>query len=132
MADVQTSPEKLVKVYLKIKGKKAELEAELKATIAPLEEQMETIKTALLEHCKEHNVESVRTDAGTFFRQVRTKYFSTDWAAMGQFVVEHNLPDLYEKRLNQTNMKQFIEENPEVEIPGLNQVSEYSITVRKA
>jgi hypothetical protein len=46
--------------------------------------------------------------------------------------MENNLPEFFEKRLNQTAVKQFLEENPETLPPGLNADSEFTITVRKA
>jgi len=36
-----------------------------------------------------------------------------------------------EKRVAQTNMAQFLEENPGLVPPGLNSMSEYGITVKK-
>jgi len=50
---------------------------------------------------------------------------------MHAFINEHQVPELLEKRLNQTNLKQFLEENPESKPEGLNIDSEYSIAVRK-
>ena len=50
---------------------------------------------------------------------------------MYHFVQEHEVPELLEKRLNQGNVKQFLEENPEVVPMGLNVDSEYLISVRK-
>jgi hypothetical protein len=58
-------------------------------------------------------------------------YSTNDWEAMGQFVVENNIPQLLEKRLHQGNVKQFLEENPEVILPGLNADSRYSISIRR-
>ena len=46
--------------------------------------------------------------------------------------VESVRPELLDKRLNQTNMKQFLEENPEVLPQGLNKDTEYTIAVRKS
>lgn len=126
------SPEKLVATYLKIKARKAEQDAEYKEKDDVLVQQMDMIKIALLDHCKENNVESVRTTAGTFFRQIKTKYWTNDWAAMGAWIVENALPDLLEKRLQQTNMKQYLEDNPGAQVPGLQVESEYTVTVRKA
>jgi hypothetical protein len=45
--------------------------------------------------------------------------------------MDHNLPEFFEKRLNQTNVRQFIEENPDLIPAGLNVDSEYVISVRK-
>jgi hypothetical protein len=50
---------------------------------------------------------------------------------MGKFIVENGAPELLEKRLHQGNMKQFLEEHPELLPPGLNVDSEYTVTVRK-
>lgn len=123
--------EKLVKVYLKMNAKLGELRAAYDAEEKALKEQMVKIKGALLDYCKEQNVESVRTAEGLFYRNVTTRYWTSDWEAMGKFVVEHDVPELFEKRLHQGNMKQFLEANPEVLPPGLNVDSEYTITVRR-
>lgn len=123
--------EKLVKVYLKMNAKLGELRAAYDAEEKALKEQMTKIKGALLDYCKEQNVESVRTAEGLFYRNVTTRYWTSDWEAMGKFVLEHGVPELFEKRLHQGNMKQFLEANPEVLPPGLNVDSEYTITVRR-
>jgi len=39
--------------------------------------------------------------------------------------------ELLEKRIHQTNMREFLEENPEVHPPGLNVDQEYEITIRR-
>ena len=123
--------EKLTKVFLKIKARRNELSTEFKEQDDNLKTQQDTIKKALLDHCKKHNVESVRTSEGLFYRTVRTRYWTSDWTSMYSFVQEHEVPELLEKRLNQGNMKQFLEENPEVVPMGLNVDSEYLISVRK-
>jgi hypothetical protein len=123
--------EKLVKVYLKMNAKHSELKAAFDAEEKQLKEQMAKVKSALLTYCKEQNVESVRTGEGLFYRGVSTRYWTNDWESMGRFIVENNAPELLEKRLHQGNMKQFLEEHPDVLPPGLNVDSEYTITVRK-
>jgi len=123
--------EKLTKVFLKIKARRNELSTEFKKQDDNLKTQQDTIKKALLDHCKKHNVESVRTSEGLFYRTVRTRYWTSDWGSMYSFVQEHKVPELLEKRLNQGNVKQFLEENPEVVPMGLNVDSEYLIAVRK-
>ena len=58
--------EKLVRVYLKIKGERERLSAEFKEADGKLVEQQDTIKSALLDHLKDTGAKSVKTDAGTF------------------------------------------------------------------
>lgn len=123
--------QKLTKVYLKIRDEKARLSAEFKKKEEDLNQQLDRVKAALLDYCKEQGVDSVKTSEGLFYRSVKTRYWTSDWEAMHQFVMEHNVPEFLEKRLNQTNVKAFIEENPDVVPKGLNVDSEYIISVRK-
>ena len=127
----EITAEKLTKAYLKIREERAKLSAEYKERDSVLSRQLEKVRKGLLDYCNAHNVESVRTSEGLFYRSVKTKYWTNDWEKMHAFVVEHQVPELLEKRLNQTNLKQFLEENPESKPEGLNIDSEESIAVRK-
>tara|TARA_R100001082_G_scaffold73131_1_gene41950 strand:- start:174 stop:575 length:402 start_codon:yes stop_codon:yes gene_type:complete len=131
MSEDRKLAEKLTRVYLKIRDKKAQLSAEFKAAEDDLNQQLDQVKTALLGYCKEQGLESVKTSEGIFYRSVKTRYWTSDWEAMHQFVMEHNVPEFLEKRLNQTNVRTFLEENPETIPKGLNVDSEYIISVRK-
>lgn len=124
--------EKLTRVYIKIRDAKAKLSAEFKKKDDELADQMNQIKSAILDYCKAQDVESVRTASGLVYRTMKTRYWTSDWEAMHRFVVEHNVPEFLEKRLNQTVVKSFLEENPETVPPGINADSEYTVTVRKA
>jgi len=121
--------EKLVRVYVKIRNKQKELSAEFKQKDDELQQQLRKVELALLQHCKDHEVESVRTNSGTFFRRVKTRYWTENWEAMHRFIVENQLPDFLERRLHQSNVKQFLADNPDNVPPGLSMSSEYAITV---
>jgi hypothetical protein len=123
--------EKLVKVYIKMREKQAEMASAYKEQEEALKDKMAKVKGALLEHCKDHNVESVRTAEGVFFRTLKQSYWTNDWESMGKFIVEHQVPELLEKRLHQGNIKQFLAEHPDLLPPGINVDSEYSVTVRR-
>ncbi len=122
---------KLVRIYLKMKAKRDEITQKYKQEEGEVAEQMDKVKSALLDYCRENGVEGARTTDGLFYRTQSTMYSTNDWEAMGQFVVENNIPQLLEKRLHQGNVKQFLEENPEVILPGLNADSRYSISIRR-
>jgi len=96
-----------------------------------IDKQINAVKKALLEYCKTNNVDSVRTKDGLFYRTVERRYWTNNWEAMGKFVLEHGIPELYEKRLHQGNTKAFLEEHPDLLPPGLNVDSEYKLTVKK-
>jgi len=123
--------EKLTKAYIKLREQRSQLAADFRAQDQVLLDRQDKIKEALLDHCNEHNVESVKTTEGTFYRQVKRRYWTSDWESMYKFVLEHQLPEFFDKRLNQKNVGQFLEENPEMVPPGLNVESEYVVSVRK-
>lgn len=125
------SVDKLVSAYVNLRDKRAELTAKYKEQESELREKQDKVKLALLDYCKEHEVDSVRTASGLFYRTVKQRYWTSDWESMHKFIFEHDVPQFFEKRLNQTHVRQFIEENPDALPPGLNVDSEYTVSVRK-
>jgi hypothetical protein len=123
--------DRLAKVYRKMRDKISELTKEYDTQVELLKAEQEEIKNAMKEQMQALGVTSVRTDQGTVVMSVKTRYSTADWDSFKKFVVEHDALDLFEKRIAQTNMKQFLDENPGTVPPGLNSNSEYDISVRK-
>ena len=123
--------EKMTSAFIKIRTERSVLSANFKAEDDKLVRQQDILKRALLDYCENHGLESVRTSAGLFFRSSKTKYWTSDWEAMHKFIMEHNVPEFLDKRLNVTNIKQFLEENPNTVPDGLNIDKEFVISVRK-
>lgn len=124
--------DKLVAVYIKIRDEKDRLVREHDEKLNALKTQMETIEQALLGMCKENGQDGGRTKHGTFTRTVKTRYWTNDWGSMHKFIRDHDAVELLEQRIQQTNMKQFLTENPGLMPEGLNVDSRYAITVRRA
>jgi hypothetical protein len=123
--------DKLTRTYIKIRDARAKLAAEFKMQDELMVGQLDLVKEALLDYCKAHGVDSVRTSEGLVYRTQKTRYWTSDWSSMHKFILENNLPEFFEKRLNQGAVKEYLEENPESVPPGLNTDSEYVIAVRK-
>jgi hypothetical protein len=121
---------KMTKVYLKIKAERDKLSAEYKEADGELVSQQDKIRSALLGYLKENDLKSVKTDAGTFYRTVKQKYWTSDWENMHKFILEHEVPEFLDKRLNQKNVKEFLEENPDLLPKGLNVDAEFALTIR--
>jgi hypothetical protein len=120
--------DKLVAIHAKIKAKQEMLDKQL----ADLEEQREEVRMAIKDQMKALGLTSVKTSFGTVSLMKTTRYNTQDWDSFKAFVLEHQVVDLLEKRIAQTNMAQFLEENPGVVPPGLNSVTGFDIRVTKA
>ena len=133
--DVEVAPateaiplDKLVRIHAKIKAQMETLDKQL----AELEESRTEIRLAIKDQMKALGLTSVNTSSGTVSLMKKTRYNTQDWDSFKAFVLEHQVVDLLEKRIAQSNMAQFLEENPGLVPPGLNSVTEFDIRVTKA
>lgn len=124
--------DKLIATYVKIRDKRNELKRKFEEEDEQISKQLKTIESELLDICKEQGADSIKTKEGTAIRSIRSKYWTSDWSSMYSFIAEHEAFALLEKRLHQTNMKQFLEENPDLKPAGLNIDSEYTVVVRRS
>ena len=122
---------KLTKVFIKIRDERKQIADDFNKRDGELAAKQDMIKSALLNHLQEQNIDSIKTGEGTFFRSTKQKYWTSDWPSMYEFVIENQVPALLEKRLHQTNMKQYLEDNPDLLPKGLNVDSEYTLSIRK-
>jgi len=123
--------DKIVRTYIKIRDKREDLTRTYKKEYEVLSEKMGLIKSAILAQMRDQNVESMSTAEGVVYRTVDRKYWTSDWEAFHNLVVTHNLPQLLEKRVHQSNAREFFEANPDLVPSGLNVDSEYSVTIRR-
>ena len=117
--------DKLVQIHAKIKAKRDAIDSQL----AKLEEQRMEVRLAIKDMMKAENLETVRTTSGTVSLMKKTRYNTQDWDSFKNFIIEHQVPDLLEKRIAQSNMATFLEENPGLLPPGLNSITEFDIRV---
>lgn len=126
------SAEKLADIYIKIRDARAALKEKFEAEDSVMKEQQDLLAEKMLDLCRDIDADSIKTPAGTIIRKVDTRYWTTDWDSMYQFIEEHEAFPLLEKRLHQTNMRQFLEENPDLLPAGLQADSKYTIVVRRS
>jgi arsenate reductase-like glutaredoxin family protein len=127
----QVQADKLADVYIKMRDKRKELSAAFEEQDSRIEAQMDMVAEELLKLCKSIGADSIKTQAGTVFRSVRTRYETTDWESMYNFILEHDIPQVLERRISTTNMKQFLDENPALMPVGMNINNKYTVTVRR-
>lgn len=124
--------EKLVRIYIKMRDARSVLAAEFETKDKEIKSQMEVIESHLLEVCKSAGASSINTGAGTIIRSVKTRYWTSDWESMHEFIRENNALELLERRVAQNAMAEFIEQNPDKVPKGMNVDSKYTVVVRRS
>ena len=124
--------DKLAKIYRKIKAEIDMLTQEYDDKIERLKAQQDEIRFAMKDQMRALGVNSVRTDSGTVSLVTKTRYNTQDWDSFKRFILENEVVDLLEKRIAQSNMAQFLEENPGLAPPGMNAVTSFDIRVTKS
>ena len=90
----QLSSDKLVKVYLKMRDARAKLSKEFDEADGAIKSQMKLVEVELLKVCNSVGASSIRTEYGTIMRGVDTRYWTSDWGAMHEFIKETGQVDL--------------------------------------
>ena len=120
--------EKLMQASVNMRDKIAELENQ----ITEIKVQKDKVDLALNEACRTLNVTSLKTNVGTLSRTLKTRYWTSDWLEMYKFIKENDVPEFFEKRLVQSAIKDFLEQNPDKAPPGLQATSEYTVRITKS
>jgi hypothetical protein len=123
--------ESLVSAYINIRDERDKIISQQKQALKELELQLEAVSKALLEICKENKLDGFRTDFGTVSQITKTEYWTNDWDSLYKFIKENDAFHLLHKRVNQSGMKEFLDENPDLHPAGLNVDQEYSIRVTR-
>jgi hypothetical protein len=127
----EVSADRLVKAYIKIRDKRKQISDEFEKQDKELEETQDRIAEEILTICKSMGADGFKTEFGTVTRRVAKRFWTNDWHSFHKFLLEHQMPELLEKRIAQTNMATFLEENPDLLPPGLNVDSKYTISIRR-
>jgi len=131
MTEADLAVDELVGIYLKIRSAIDAKEEQHKIELQGLKDQFDVVGNKLLEICNEQNMDSIRTPVGTISRRVSSRYWTSDWDSMYRLISENAAPFLLEQRIHNTNMRQFLEENPDKFPAGLQNERKYTVQVRK-
>tara|TARA_B100001778_G_C18287249_1_gene493690 strand:- start:51 stop:464 length:414 start_codon:yes stop_codon:yes gene_type:complete len=133
MKEKKISLPKLVKAFRALRDERSKLKEDYKKEDNSLEVKQDKIKEVLLMHCRDNDVNSVKTDEGTFTRTKKVNYWTSDWENLHKFILEHKIPDILQKRISQANLKEWLEDekNKGLLPKGLQVDAEYTITIQK-
>jgi hypothetical protein len=127
MTDNTIPLDKLARIYVKMRAAMQDLDKQIETIKA----QQQEVKNAMKDQMMALGTKSARTEFGTITLKEKSRFYTQDWDSFKKFVVEHDAVDLLEKRIAQTNMQTFLEENPDLHPPGLSSTSEFDISVTK-
>lgn len=96
-----------------------------------LERQMQEVESSLLDIMNSVNTDTMGTPRAVVMRTVRKRYMPTNWQAVYDLIAKHKAFGLLEKRVHNTNMRDFLEQHPEEYPAGLNVDSRYTVVVRR-
>lgn len=122
---------KAVSAYLNLRDAIQELEEKQKQEMQVLKDMFEAVGEKLLEHCNSQNIDGIKTPVGTISRRISTRYWTSDWDSMYQFIKQHDAPFLLEQRIHASNMREFLDNNPDAFPAGLQAERKYTVQVRK-
>ena len=133
MSQKEMSLPRLVKAYRALRDKRSEHKAAFDKKDSTLKNKQEVIEQALLKHCNDNDVTSVKTEEGTFYRKKKVNYWCNDWDKFYAFILKHEIPQVFQKRISQVHIKEFLEdeENKDIAPDGLQSDAVYTITVQK-
>jgi hypothetical protein len=127
----EDSVDKLSVEYIKLRTEREQLKQEWSAKDSVFDEQMTTIENSLVDTLTKTGASSMTTANATIIKRVVSNYSPSNWEAIYQMVDRHKAYGLFFKRLNNANMKQFLDEHPDEYPAGLNVDSRYTVTVKR-
>ena len=132
MSEPSIGLDRLAKVYVKIRDKRAELKAAFDAQDTALKEQATKIEMALLAHMNSTGVQSARTDHGTIYRQEEVKPSASNWDAFYAWIKENDAFDALERRVKKTFVTEYMETHEGALPPGVAVHREFVVRVRRS
>lgn len=122
----------LVKAYIKMRDARSALKRKYEEEDEKIKEQMGMVEAHLQEACKRAGGNVSIPGVGVVIRGVDTRYWTSDWEAMHNFVKENDALELLERRISQRAMGEFLKANPDKMPKGMNVESKYTVTVRRS
>ena len=129
----ESNTDELVEAYLLIRSERDKLRNDYELADARLKEDMTKLEAVMLDICNSVNADNIKTRHGTVMRKLNERFFCQDWDHFYKFVLDNEAVQLLERRIHQSNIREFLKENESDGLPpGVNVMREYGVSVRKA
>ena len=123
--------EQLIEKYIMLRDKKADLSAAYKEKVAKIDEALDKLEGALLATLEQNGMESAKCKTGTVYKSTRTSATVADWDFTLDFIQNHELWNMLERRVNKQAVQQYKEEHGDLP-PGINWREEVVVNIRRS
>lgn len=120
----------LVEIYQSISAERRKLKREFEDADQKLKGDEESIELAILKFLQDSNINSVRTDFGTAYRQEDIIPTCADWNVFYDWVRKNDAFDALEKRIKKTYVKEMMENNQPLP-DGVNVIRKNVVRIRR-
>jgi hypothetical protein len=120
----------VIKKYMRLREKKAAVEAEIKERVDAIKADMAKLEAFLKAKLDADGLTSFKTEYGTAFLTTTDFANVEDWDAVLRFIREEEAFDMLEKRVSKTAVRGYIDANKAVP-PGIKYGTKLDINVRK-
>ncbi len=122
--------DEVVAAYIKLRLKKEQMEAEVKAETKKIVEKMDKFEAWLKEQADAQGVTSFKTKHGTAFLKTTDYANVENWDAALNFILDNQAFDLLNKAVSKVAVRGYIDANKAVP-PGVNYGTKIEVEVRK-
>jgi hypothetical protein len=132
MEKAELTSEQVVSAYLMLRDKKEEMVEAHKASLRPIQAQMDNIEAWLLEKLNRDGVDSVKiTGVGTFFKKRSDTVSCEDWEnEFLPWMKQHDAWHFMDRKPNKTAVVEYVNQHQQPP-PGINFSSIYEVQVRR-
>jgi hypothetical protein len=122
--------DQVIETYMKLRKKKEAIDAEAKAKVKGIKDNMTKLESWIKEKADAEGVTSFKTNHGTAFLTTNDYARVEDWDAMLGFIQENDAYDLFERRVSKTAVRGYIDMNKAVPA-GVTYGTRIDVNVRK-
>lgn len=130
-ASAVTDLSAVTRAHLKIRDARAQLAQEFKQRDEELKGQQAKLEGFMLNHLNQHGMESVRTDAGTFYKTTKVIPNIVDDTSFFQWIKDNDAFEAMERRVKKGFIVDFMKTHEDALPPGISVHREYEVVVRR-
>lgn len=121
----------VTRAYVNIRDARGKLREDYDKSDEELKNAQAKLEGVMLNHLNNHHMDSVKTEAGTFYRQEEIKPNCGDWTGLFDWIKDNDAWDVLERRVKKTFIREYMEAHDGALPPGISVFREYVVRVRR-